>query len=172
MVSNSRVQVQILDDEPLDNIERVEPYGFSYRPKPGSQAYIVFPSGDHSFGMAIVVGDTRYQMELQEGEVALHDDSGNYILMKRGGVIHAKSSSKVFAETPLFECSNNALIGGNLLVKGQSTSDGGFFGKDGGMAECHSGLDVKGQFKVNGKNCSETHTHITTTSGQATSGVL
>lgn len=86
LVGNDKVQAKVLDGEVLDNLARVEPYGFSYHPQPGSQSYLLFPSGDRSYGVAIMVGDKRYQMDLQSGEVSLHDDIGHSITLMRGGI--------------------------------------------------------------------------------------
>lgn len=112
LIGADKVQVRVLDGEPLDNIDRVEPYGLSYRAKKGSRAYLFFPSGDRSYGVALVIGDKRYQMDLQEGEVALHDDEGNYVHLKRGGIIEVKASNRVIADTPIFETTGDAVIGG------------------------------------------------------------
>lgn len=112
LIGADKVQVKVLDGETLDNIDRVEPYGFSYRPKKGSRAHLFFPSGDRSYGVALVIGDKRYQMDLQEGEVALHDDEGNHVHLKRGGVIEVKAATKVIADTPVFETTGDAVIGG------------------------------------------------------------
>ena len=87
LVGSKKIQVKILDDEVLTNIDRVEPYGFSYRPHPNCQAYIMFPSGDRSRGVALVVGDKQYQLELQNGEVAVHDDQGQKIHLTRAGIV-------------------------------------------------------------------------------------
>lgn len=151
LIGKDTVQAQVLDGETLDNLDRVEPYGLSYRPKPGSRAYLQFPSGDRSYGIALIIGDKRYQLDLQEGEVALHDDEGNYIMLKRGGIIEAKASAKVVAQTPLFETSGDAKIGGMLIAAG--------------------GIQITGAATANGKNIAETHTHITGAPGYPTSGV-
>jgi phage gp45-like len=87
MVSDDKVQVRVLSDEPLNNIKRVEPYGYSYRPKAGCQPYLLFPAGDRSYGVAIVIADRRFQLVLEEGEVALHDDQGQKVHLKRDGVV-------------------------------------------------------------------------------------
>lgn len=86
LIGADKVQVRVLDGETLDNIDRAEPYGFSYRPKAGSRAYLFFPSGDRSYGVALVIGDKRYQMDLREGEVALHDDLGQRVHLRRDGI--------------------------------------------------------------------------------------
>lgn len=112
LIGADKVQVRVLDGEPLDNIDRVEPYGLSYRAKKGSRAYLFFPSGDRSYGVALVIGDKRYQMDLQEGEVALHDDEGNHVHIKRGGIIEVKASTKVVADTPIFETTGDVVVSG------------------------------------------------------------
>lgn len=99
LVSEQTVQVQVLEGETL-KAQRIEPYGLSYRPKAGAQAYLVFPGGDRALGLALVVGDKRYQVELAEGEAALHDDEGNFVKLGRGGVITVKASGHVNFETP------------------------------------------------------------------------
>lgn len=134
-----KVQVRVLDSEPLNNIDRVEPYGFSYRPKKGSRAYLFFPAGDRSYGVALVIGDKRYQMDLQEGEVALHDDEGNHVHLKRGGIVEVKAAARVIADTPVFETTGDARIVGKLHALG--------------------GLEITGTATANGKNISDSHTH-------------
>ena len=171
MIGADKVQARVLEEETLGNLNRVEPYGFSYRPKPGCQTYLLFPSGDRSYGVAIVIGDKRYQMNLTEGEVAIHDDENNFVHIQRGGVIEVKAAAKVLATTPLFETTQDAVIGGNLTVKGKTESDGGYYGASGGAAEMKGGLNVTGSNTVNGKNVSDSHTHTSTPSGSPTSGV-
>ncbi|WP_051937945.1 phage baseplate assembly protein [Ferriphaselus sp. R-1] len=142
LVGADKIQARVLDGETLDNLHRVEPYGLSYRPKPGSRAYLFFPAGDRSYGVALVIGDKRYQMDLQEGEVALHDDQGNFVKLGRGGVVTAKSSSKVIADTPLFETTGDAKVGGKLTVL--------------------DGANITGTVMNNGKNVGSSHTHAET----------
>ena len=144
-VSGAKAQVQVLDNEVLGNIKLVTPFGFSHGPKPGSQSHMVFPGGDRSFGIALIVGDTRYDMAMQPGEVAIHDDKGNYCHIKADGSMEVKSSVKVLATTPLFETSADCKIGGNLNVLGSVT--------------------------VRGKDVSDLHTHTSTTPGTHTSAV-
>jgi phage baseplate assembly protein V len=194
LIGKEQIQARLLDGEVLDNLDRIEPYGLSYHPKPGSRAHLVFPSGDRTHGIALVIGDARYQMELAEGEVALHDDQGNHVLLKRGGIIEAVANSKVIAQTPLFETSADAKIGGNLLVMGTThlTQDatcaanitaainvqaqmvlaGGFAGAGGTPASAPSGMAVSGPITANGKSIDQNHTHTSAQPGQPTSGVL
>lgn len=168
-VGADKVQVRALDGETLGNIDRVEPYGLSYRAKGGCEVYGVFPGGDRTFGLALIIGDKRYQMTLQEGEVGLHDDEGNWVHIKRGGIIEVKAGTKVIADTPLFETTHDAKIGGNLLVVGQTTSNQGYGGAAGGVAWMRNGAQVDGALINNGKNVGNTHTHAVP--GSHTAGV-
>lgn len=152
LIGADKVQVRILDGEVLNNVERIEPYGFSYRPKPGCRGHLFFPAGDRSYGVALVIGDKRYQMELIEGEVAIHDDEGNHVHLKRGGVIEVKAASKVIADTPRFETTGDAYIGGKLHALG--------------------GLVVTGTATANGKNISDSHVHVSNGPGAQTTGVV
>ncbi len=121
LVGGEHVQVTVLDGETLPKVRRVEPYGVSSRPKPGAQVYMVFPSGDRAQGVALVIGDKRYQMELSEGEVALHDDQGNFVKLGSGGVATVRASAKVMADTPRFETVGDVVVGGKLQVTGAAT---------------------------------------------------
>lgn len=171
LIGAEKVQARVLDEEVLDNLARVEPYGFSYRPLPGCETYLLFPAGDRSYGVAIIIGDKRYQMDLVEGEVAIHDDEGSHVHLKRGGVIEVTAATKVIADTPLVEAAGDMLIHGNLLVQGMTTSVGGYYGLNGGAAMMYGGARVTGVFEVNGVNVSNTHTHTSTAPGTPTSGV-
>lgn len=168
-IGDKKLQAVLLDGEPLDNLHRVEPYGYSYRAKEGCQTYVVFPDGDRTTGLVLICGDKRYQMQLEAGEVALHDDEGNFVLIKRGGVIKVKAATKVLADVPLFETTSDCLIGGDLTVKGKTISRLGYYGWGMGVAQAAGGLYIFGEFKVNGKNVSDTHTHAV--SGDHTEGV-
>jgi phage gp45-like len=105
------VQVKGLEGEVLKNVKRVEPYGLSYMPNGGCQAYMVFPSGDRSYGIALILGDKQYQVVCAAGEVALHDDQGQKIHIKRDGIeidgagkpVSIINTPKVRADTERFE---------------------------------------------------------------------
>lgn len=87
------VQVSLRDGELKDNLEHIEPYGFTSHAQVGAEAVTLFFNGDRSHGIAIVVGDRRYRLTgLEAGEVALHDDQGQKVHFKR---------DKILIETPL-----------------------------------------------------------------------
>lgn len=105
-----RLQVSLMADEVRDNLERVQEYGFTSRPKPGAEAVVLFPGGSRDFGLVIAVDDRRYRLKsLQEGEVALYTDEGDAIHLKRGGTIEIKAASKVIVDSPSIEIGSGAL---------------------------------------------------------------
>jgi len=119
-----RLQLMVNAEEVLDDIERVQEYGFASNPKVGAEGVVLFLGGDKSHGIVIATDDRRYRMKVSSGKVALYDDEGQYVYIKTGGVIEAKANTKVLATCPLFETSSNAKIGGNLEVVGTSLLTG------------------------------------------------
>lgn len=82
------LQVGLREGETKDGIEHVEPYGFTSHPNTGAEAITLFFNGDRSHGVAIVVGDRRYRLTgLEKGEVALHDDLGQKVHLKRDRIL-------------------------------------------------------------------------------------
>lgn len=157
LVSHTKAQAKVLHDEVLPNIDRVEPYGFSYRPKPGAQTYLLFPGGDRSHGFALVIGDKQYNMTLEEGEVALHDDEGNHVYLKRGGNIEINANAevtvrapKITLDAPETEITGNVTIKGGLAVMGEGS---------GGNSAITGSFNITGSIACNGKNIGDTHTH-------------
>lgn len=49
---------------------------------------VLFPGGDRSHGMAVIVADRRYRLKgLARGEVAIYDDQGQSVTLTRGGIV-------------------------------------------------------------------------------------
>lgn len=81
------LQLKLLADEVSANVEHFEPYGFTSRPRAGAEAVTVFLDGDRSHGITVVVADRRYRLTgLEEGDVALHDDKGQSIVLGADGI--------------------------------------------------------------------------------------
>lgn len=98
------LQVKLLAGETLDRLEHFEPYGLTSRPKPGAEVAALFIDGDRSHGIVLVVADRRYRIKgLEEGEVALYDDQGQSIAIKREGmVIDCAGKSLAIINCPSF----------------------------------------------------------------------
>ncbi|WP_413722700.1 phage baseplate assembly protein V [Sodalis sp. RH24] len=105
------LQVGLMAGETKENIEHLEPYGFTAAPHLGAEGIAVFPDGDRSHGVIIVVADRRYRIKgLAAGEVAVYTDEGDSIILKRGRIIEATTeqfiihaSTKITLDTPLVE---------------------------------------------------------------------
>lgn len=53
------LQATLFAGEIKDGIEHFEPAGFTSHPLPGSEPVVLFPGGDRSHGIAVVVADRR-----------------------------------------------------------------------------------------------------------------
>lgn len=95
------LQVNLLDEEVKDRLEHFEPYGYTSHPLPGAEAAVAFLDGDRSHGIVLMVADRRYRLKgLAAGEVALHDDSGVSVVLKRGGIAQITAPTEVQFLTP------------------------------------------------------------------------
>lgn len=82
-----QVQLQLNADEIRSDVHRLQEYGFTSRPKLGSEAAVIFLGGNRDHGIVIAVEDRRYRLKsLADGEVALYDDLGQKVHLKRAGI--------------------------------------------------------------------------------------
>ena len=104
------VGLKMLAGDQKQHVEHLEPYGFTSAPKDGAEGVALFPSGDRSHCVVVVVADRRYRMKgLQRGEVALYDDLGQSVVLTRTGIvvngagkpIIFKNASKARFEMPI-----------------------------------------------------------------------
>lgn len=104
----------ILKNEFKRDVERFQQYGFTGRPFEGAEAVILFPNGSRDHALVLAVDDRRYRMQLgADGEVALYDDQGQHVHIKRSGIvvdgknIHLKSSGTIRIEGSQVEISGS-----------------------------------------------------------------
>ena len=82
------LQIRMMAGEVKDEVEHLEPYGFTSHPLRGAEGVAVFPGGDRSHGVVIVIADRKYRLQgLKPGEVALHDDQGQCVHLTREGIV-------------------------------------------------------------------------------------
>lgn len=101
--------------------EHIEPFGFASRPPEGSEHIVISLGGSRSQSIVIMAHNRRYKFELKVGEAALYNEFGDHVHLTDGGEAHIKASTRVHAETPLFECSADCLVQGDLHVMGTTT---------------------------------------------------
>jgi phage baseplate assembly protein V len=84
------VQAVFLAGETHEGMERLQQYGFTSHPHPGgaTETLALFVGGDRGNGVVICAGDRQYRLRpLAEGEVALYDDLGQVVHLRRGGIL-------------------------------------------------------------------------------------
>jgi phage baseplate assembly protein V len=87
------VSVSLNKDDDQDQVEHIEPYGFTSRAKDGAEAYTLNVGADGSHPIAICVGDRRFRLkDLGEGEVALYCEGGVSVVLKPSGEITLEAS--------------------------------------------------------------------------------
>lgn len=81
------LQLDGLKGETRSDVEHFEPYGFTSHPFAGAEAIAVAVGGNRDHTIALTVADRRYRLTtLAEGEVALHDDQGQVVHIKRSEI--------------------------------------------------------------------------------------
>lgn len=138
------LQLAIMAGEIRDQVERWEDYGLTSHPHPGAEALVLALGGNTAHSVVVKVGDRRYRLtSLAAGEVALYDDQGQAIHLKRDKVIHiygcdklqaniavetvitcplvrAVASTKVVLDAPLTECTGDLDVLGTVTVGGEA----------------------------------------------------
>ncbi|WP_234099664.1 phage baseplate assembly protein V [Enterobacter roggenkampii] len=88
------LQVELMPGEPKENVEHLEPYGFTSAPLTGAEGFALFPDGDRSHGVILMVADRRYRIKgLAAGEVAIYTDEGDTLTFKRGNIVELKTKT-------------------------------------------------------------------------------
>lgn len=127
------LQVELLAGEIKADVEHLEPYGFTSAPNTGAEGFALFPDGDRSHGVVLMVSDRRYRIKgLRAGEVAIYDDQGLSFSLTREGmvidgggkVITFKNSPKARFEMPVEstkDITDNSDSGGSTMAHIRTT---------------------------------------------------
>jgi len=82
------VKLSLMADEVKDGVERFQRYGFTSNPPAGSEAVVVFVSGDREHGVVVAENHRASRKKgLAEGESALYNSEGSFIHLKNGGKV-------------------------------------------------------------------------------------
>lgn len=83
-----KVQASGLSDETLQDVEMMQQFGFTSVPPADTQAVIIPIGGQTSHGIVIATENGSFRVKnLQGGEVAVYDESGSSIVLKKGRLI-------------------------------------------------------------------------------------
>ena len=96
------------------HLQHLQPYGFQSRPKPGADAVVVSMGSSASQRVVLMAVDRRWNIELEEGEVAIVDDLGQRVHFKRTGLVVDAPSIKLGASATAGVLTEGALISGTI----------------------------------------------------------
>lgn len=97
------VQFTGLADEVKQNVEFLQNFGFSSVPPNGARGLAIYPGGDRSHGVVVVLDARALQpVTLKTGEAAVWDALGKFIHLQDDGTILIKAD-KVRVESPDFQ---------------------------------------------------------------------
>lgn len=144
------LQVKVPGGSALADLEHLEPFGYTGHAPDGAEAIVLALGGNSSHSIVLLVGDRRYRLKIEKGEMAIYNQWHDVVHIKNDRSIHAKAALKVLLETPLVECTENLKVTGNVEIGGNQTIAGtstaadhissGISGKD----HLHSGVTPGG----------------------------
>lgn len=176
------VQVRLLADEVRDDLEHVEPYGFTSEPHPEAEAFTLFFDGDRSHGIVFTIADRRYRLKpLRTGEVAIFDDLGQKVHLTRDGLevytpgwLHATvdKDAEITVGGSVTESVGgdvSATVAGNVTVKASAVTIDSASLHVTGATTIDKSLTVLGGLAVSGGSGASVTGSLTTT-GDVTAG--
>jgi phage gp45-like len=120
------LQIDLLEGETRDEVERFQEYGFTSVPLDGAETVLVFVGGRRDHGLALGVEDRRYRIgNLASGEVAVYNHTGARIVFKANGDIELapKAGQTVKIATPV-EISGDVTVTGTLTASADVVGNG------------------------------------------------
>lgn len=114
--------IGLVADEKRRNVELMQQYGFSSRPKGDVEGVAIFVGGSRENGVVIA---TRGECpELKPGEVMVHSPFGSSIKLKEDGSVELVTDSKKFRFVGDVEATGKFTVDGKIEAGGVIESDG------------------------------------------------
>ncbi|MDG6895034.1 phage baseplate assembly protein V [Volucribacter amazonae] len=175
-----KVQLSALADETLQDVEFIQHFGLTSVPPANSQAIILPLGGETSHSVVIATEHGSFRLKaLQEGEVAIYDQSGSSVILKQGKLIEMhcenliiNASQKVQINSPLVETSQVLTAQGQINGNGGMAIQGGNGATfNGNISQSSGDYKTTGDVVANGKSLVN-HKHKEQGDGQPTSAPL
>lgn len=162
-----KVQVSGLANETLQDVELMQQFGLTSVPPAGTQVVVLPMGGETTHSIVIATENGSFRVKnLQSGEVAVYDESGSSIILKKGRLIEIDcdtlkitASTKVDIHSPLVETDRV------LTAQGQINGNGGMAiqGGSGATFSCDvkqtgGSFETTGDVTASGKSL-VSHTH-------------
>lgn len=183
------LQVQLQDNYVQDELEHLEPYGFSSEPHCDKQtdAMVAFLGNQRGHGIVLSVTDRRYRItQMKTGEVCIYDDKKRHVYLKQDGIEIDGADSPITVKTTN---SVKAVVGRDLIatvsgnttltcpqvtIQGNLTVTGAIIGQGGLTISGGSGASIDGSLKTTGDVVAgsislEKHTHKGDSGGSTSS---
>ena len=128
-----KVQASGLADETLQDVELMQQFGFTSVPPANTQAVILPIGGQTTHGIVIATENGSFRVKnLLGGEVAVYDESGSSIVLKKGrlieidcDVLKINAATKVDISSPLVETDQVFTAQGQINGNGGMAVQGG-----------------------------------------------
>jgi len=111
------LQVKLPGGQELADIEHLEPFGFTSHAPAGAECLVLAFGGNGSHSVGLQVGDRRYRMVIEEGDVAIYNQNADYLHLKNDGTATLKSSTKVIVDSPQVEMTGTLKVAGATLLQ-------------------------------------------------------
>ncbi len=112
--------IGLVADEKRRNVELMQQYGFSSRPKGYVDGVAIFVGGSRENGVVIA---TRGECpELKPGEVMVHSPFGSSIKLKEDGSVELVTDSKKFRFVGDIETTGKVTVDGKIEAGGEITA--------------------------------------------------
>ncbi|RRW87270.1 phage baseplate assembly protein V, partial [Pandoraea apista] len=148
------VQGEGLAGEPVADAELFQHYGYTSAPPDGTMMVIVPIGGRSSHGIVIATEHGQYRFKsLKPGEVALHSDEGDSVVLARGRVMNITTKTlNIHASESVNIDSPNVNVKHRLNVAEQITGQGGLAVSGGDGVAVDGSMNVKGDVEIGGKS--------------------
>ncbi len=162
-----KVQASGLADETLQDVELMQQFGFTSVPPANTQAVILPIGGQTTHGIVIATENGSFRVKnLQGGEVAVYDESGSSIVLKKGrlieidcDVLKINATKKVDISSPLVETDRVFTAQGQINGNGGMAVQGGSGASfTGNVQQSGGSFTTDGDVTANGKSLIN-HTH-------------
>ncbi|WP_051278462.1 phage baseplate assembly protein V [Solimonas flava] len=111
--------------ETLDGVQRLQQFGFSSVPLPGSDGLMICIGGSRSNPVVIVCDDgSKRVVGMEPGETVVYNAFGDYVKLLKTGEMVVKAREKVTVDSPLTHALGDAEVDGDALVHGDAQVEG------------------------------------------------
>lgn len=158
------LQVELLANDVRDDVEHMEPYGFTSEPHTGSEVVAASLAGSRRHTIVLTVSDRKYRLTgLKTGEVAIFDDLKRKVILTREGIvidgaqspIKVKTAGDVSIEGAAITIKGNTIA---LTAAGALTLSGSSIGMQSAVSTASGSFSATGDIKA-GSISLQHHTH-------------